>query len=242
MCHRKQRLESHTSESESEFLEYLDDRVPDSVLEGQDVPEKEPDDRKQDKKNEKTKKAKKPSTPDLVKDKNDKNSNSNKRGREDSSPTKEPASPPKKMGRAPKLTTKTPAVPTLPTFRTTRSLNAVKYVNRSTRKQIPKDIHKTNRVCIDCKTTEMEECLLCGKEQHISDMGVEMKIQADYEWLWVCLECLDIATDDSAMINVRELVDKEKKKKETETYTCNICTCIINSDLQGSIQCTQCSD
>ena len=44
------------------------------------------------------------------------------------------------------------------------------------------------------------------------------------------------------MKNVRELVDKEKKKKETETYTCNICTCIINSNLQGSIQCTQCSD
>ena len=199
---RKERLESHVSESEfeplDEFFVYLDS-VPDSVLEGQDVPEKEPDDGKQGKKNEKTKKTGKPSTPGLVKDKNDKNNNPNKRGRVDSSPTKEPAlplSPPKKRGRGriPKLTTKIPAVPTLPTFRTTRNLNAVKYVNRSTRKQIPKDIHKRNRVCIDCKTTEMEECLLCGKEQHICDMGVEMKIQADYEWLWVCLECLDIAT------------------------------------------------
>ena len=143
---RKDRLESHVSESDfeplGEVLVNLDVSMPDIVLEGQEVPEKEPDDGKQDKKNEKTKKAKKPSIPDLVKDKNDKNSNPNKRGREDSSPTKEPASPPKKRGRAPKLTTKTPAVPTLPTFRTTRSLNAVKYVNRSTRKQIPKDIQK----------------------------------------------------------------------------------------------------
>ena len=94
-------------------------------------------------------------------------------------------------------------MPTLPTFRTTRSLNAVKYVNRSTRKSIPKDLQKKNSVCIDCKTYELEECLLCGKEQHICDKGVEMKIQADYVWLWVCLECLDIATDDSAMKNVR---------------------------------------
>ena len=59
MCHRKQRLESHTSESESEFLEYLDNRVPDSVLEGRDAPEEEPDDEKQNKKNEKTKEKRK---------------------------------------------------------------------------------------------------------------------------------------------------------------------------------------
>ena len=85
MSTRKERIESHVSESEfellGEFFEYLDDRVPDSVLEGQDVPEKEPDDGKQDKKNEKTKNTRKPFTPGLVKDKNDKNSNPNKRGR-----------------------------------------------------------------------------------------------------------------------------------------------------------------
>ena len=58
---RKDRLESHVSESDfeplGEVLVNLDDSVPDSVLEGQEVPEKEPDDGKQDKKNEKTKKG-----------------------------------------------------------------------------------------------------------------------------------------------------------------------------------------
>ena len=75
MCYRKVRLESHVSESDFEplgdVLVNLDGSVPDNVLEGQEVPEKEPDDGKQDKKNEKTKKAKKTSTPDLVEDKND---------------------------------------------------------------------------------------------------------------------------------------------------------------------------
>ena len=194
MGHRKQRIESHSNDSESEFLDYLDNEVPDSVPEGREVPEEEPDYEKQNKKNEKTKK---------------------KRGREeDSSPTKEPDSPPpKKRGRASKLTTKNPAVPTLPIFRTTRIRNAVKYVNRSSRKQLPK-----NKVsCIDCKHYELEECLLCGKDQHICDNGVVMKIQADYEWLWVCLECLVITADDSAMKNIRETVDTEKKKMEKET-------------------------
>ena len=53
MSNRKKGIESHVSESEfeplDEFFVYLDS-VPDSVLEGQDVPEKEPDDRKQGKK------------------------------------------------------------------------------------------------------------------------------------------------------------------------------------------------
>ena len=90
---RKERIESHVSESEfeplDEFLVYLDNSVPDSMLEGQDVPEKEPDDGKQGEENKKTKK-------------NDKNNNPNKRGRVESSPTKElalPLSPPKKRGR-----------------------------------------------------------------------------------------------------------------------------------------------
>ena len=53
MGSRKERLESHVSESEfeplDEFFVYLDS-VPDSVFEGHDVPEKEPDDGKQGKK------------------------------------------------------------------------------------------------------------------------------------------------------------------------------------------------
>ena len=44
------RLESDSSDSESEFLEYLDNKVPDSVPEGQEVPEEEPDYEKQNKK------------------------------------------------------------------------------------------------------------------------------------------------------------------------------------------------
>lgn len=249
-------MEDHNSKGTPDIPE----KVVSPPEEGQDIPENKSDDRKEGEENEKTERNGKSSTLSQVKDKskegkndnendNDKNKNPNKRGRGVSSPNKEPSlqpepSPPRKRGRGrkPKLPTKNPTVPTLPTFRTTRNLNAIKYVNRVTRKQIPNDIHKRNRVCIDCKKTEVEECLLCGKEQHICDMGVDMKIQADYEWLWVCLDCLDIATDDIAMKNVRELVDKEKKKKQTKTYTCNICTCVINSNLQGSIQCTQCSD
>ena len=80
--------------------------------EGQDVPEREPDDRKEGEENDKTRKTGKPSTPGLDKDKseedkkeneNDKNKNPNKRGRVESS-TKEPAlppSPPRGRGRKP---------------------------------------------------------------------------------------------------------------------------------------------
>ena len=187
----------------------------------QKVPEKELE-KEEDEENEKTVKT----TPGLdndekKEDKNedmsDKNNKPTKKGKRLRSPNKGPSiqpSPVRKRRRKPKLPTKILVAPALPTFRTSRNLKAVRYVNRVTRKQIPSDIHKRNRVCIDCKNTEVEECLMCGKEEHICDMGVEMKIQADYVWLWVCLDCLDIATDDIAMKNVRELVDKEKRKKK----------------------------
>ena len=175
------------------------------------VPEKKLDNTKKDEEKEKTGKT----TPGLDNDKRKEGKNKDeydkinkpiKKGKRERSPNKEPTLQPsplrkRKRGRKPKLSMKSPVVPALPTFRTTRNLNAVKYVNRVTRKQIPNDIHKRNRVCIDCKNTEVEECLLCGKEQHVCDMGVEMKIQADYVWLWVCLDCLDIATNDIAMQN-----------------------------------------
>ena len=239
MGHEKQRSESHSNDSEAEFLNYLDNEVPDSVPEGREVPEEEePDYEKQNRKNEKTKKKRgreDSSTKEHVSEKNEK---TKKKGGEDSSPTKNPdLPPPTKRGRPSKPTINKTTVPTLPIFKTTRIRNTGKYVNRSSRKQLPK-----NKVsCIDCKTYDLEECLLCGKEQHICDGGVVMKIQADYEWLWVCLECVVITADDNAMKNIRETVDKEKKKLEEETgiYTCNLCACKILN--QRAIKCNQCS-
>ena len=204
MGRRKQSSESHSNDSEAEFLDYLDKEVPDSVSEGQEVSEEEeseeeePDYEKQNRKNEKNTKKRGREDSSTKEPNSEKSEKTKKKGGDDNSPTKEPdAPPPKKRGRQSKPTTKKPAAPTLPIFKTTRIR---KYMNRSSRKQLPNN----KLTCIDCRAYELEECLLCGKEQHICDKGVVMKYQADYEWLWVCLECLVITADDSAMKNVRD--------------------------------------
>ena len=90
---------------------------------------------------------------------------------------------------------------------------------------------------------EVEECWMCGKEEHVCEMALP-KTQVDYEWLWVGMECHDIITDNVSLITLREAVKNEKEKrrnKEPITYSCNACSRLVNKN-QRSIQCIQCED
>merc|ERR1712215_64557 len=90
-------------------------------------------------------------------------------------------------------------------YRTTHLLHADKHINHSTRK-------KKNRICIDCKDTVVEECWMCGRKEHICEKALP-KVQVDYEWLWVCMECYDIITDSVSLVSLREAVKNEKEKR-----------------------------
>merc|ERR1712121_135078 len=109
-----------------------------------------------------------------------------------------------------------------------------KHINHITNK-------KKNKMCIDCKKMEVEGCWFCGKEEHVCEMALP-KIQVDYEWLWVCMECHDIVTDNASLITLWEAVKNEKEKrknKETETYPCGACPRLVCKN-QRSIECIQC--
>merc|ERR1712215_377376 len=63
-------------------------------------------------------------------------------------------------------------------YQTTRRINIGKHINHITKK-------KKNKICIDCKKMDVEECWMCGKEEHVCEMALP-KTQVDYEWLWDC--------------------------------------------------------
>ena len=74
---------------------------------------------------------------------------------------------------------------------------------------------KKGKICIDCKLMEVEECWMCGRETHVCEKALP-KIQVDYEWLWVCMECYNIITDSVSLVTLREAVinEKERRKKK----------------------------
>merc|ERR1711888_148992 len=55
------------------------------------------------------------------------------------------------------------------TYRTTRHIHVGKHINHGTKK-------KKNKICIDCKDTVVEECWMCGREEHICENAFEMKV------------------------------------------------------------------
>ena len=118
-------------------------------------------------------------------------------------------------------------------YQTTRRINIGKHINHITKK-------KKNKICIDCKKMEVEECWMCGKEEHVCEMALP-KTQVDYEWLWVCLECHEIVTDSVALINLREAVKDEKEKRKTKepTYPCKVCSHLIYKN-RRAIKCVEC--
>merc|ERR1712121_100138 len=95
-----------------------------------------------------------------------------------------------------------------PKYQTTRRVHVGKHINHITNK-------KKNKICINCKKMEVEECWLCGKEEHVCEMAL-LRTQVDYEWLWVCRECHDIVTDNALLITLRETVKNEKEKRKTK--------------------------
>merc|ERR1712121_393279 len=119
-------------------------------------------------------------------------------------------------------------------YQSTRRVHVGKHINHITNK-------KKNKICIYCKKMEVEECWLCGKEEHVCEMALP-KTQVDYEWLWVCMECHDIVTENASLITLRETIKNEKEKrknKETETYPCNAGPRLVCKN-QRSIECIQC--
>merc|ERR1712215_430405 len=118
-------------------------------------------------------------------------------------------------------------------YQTTRRINIGKHISHITKK-------KKNKICIDCKKMEVEECWLCGKEEHACEMALP-NTQVDYEWLWVCLECHEIVTDSVALINLREAVknEKEKRKIKEPTFPCKECSHIIYKN-RRAIKCVEC--
>ena len=56
-------------------------------------------------------------------------------------------------------------------YQTTRRVHVGKHINHITNK-------KKNKICIDCKKMEVEECWLCGKEEHVCEMALP-KTQVD---------------------------------------------------------------
>merc|ERR1711972_1183916 len=80
----------------------------------------------------------------------------------------------------------------------TGSIHVSKHINHITNK-------KKNKMCIDCKKMEVEGYWFCGKEEHVCEMALP-KTQVDYEWLWVCLECHEIVTDNVSLISLRDAV------------------------------------
>ena len=115
-------------------------------------------------------------------------------------------SPAKKRGRKLKSTVKqpNPSKHLPPRYRTTRHIHAGKHINHSTRK-------KKNKICIDCKDTVVELCWMCGREEHVCEKAFEIKVQVDYDWLWVCSECYVTITDSELLVNIRETLKKRKK-------------------------------
>ena len=120
-------------------------------------------------------------------------------------------------------------------YQTTRRINIGKHINHITKK-------KKNKICIDCKKMEVEECWMCGKEEHVCEMALP-KTQVDYEWLWVCLECHEIVTDSVSLITLRDAVknEKEKRKNKEPTYPCanNACPRLIYKN-HRAIKCIHC--
>ena len=47
-----------------------------------------------------------------------------------------------------------------PKYQTTRHIHVGKHINHVTKK-------KKNKICIDCKKMDAEECWMCGKEEHV---------------------------------------------------------------------------
>merc|ERR1712121_588560 len=116
-------------------------------------------------------------------DKNSKKKTASRKSKRIRSPNKE-LFPQKQRAEKKAKTTRNQNEHLPPKYQTTRLVHVGKHINHITNK-------KKNKICIDCKKMEVEECWLCGKEEHVCEMALP-KTQVDYEWLWVCMECHDI--------------------------------------------------
>ena len=111
--------------------------------------------------------------------------------------------------------------------------------------------YKKARKCKDCLGEDEDQCILCGKIEHLceSEFEINKESKRRYVWIWICKECSEIMEDEKVMEEMKEVVKREKERKQNfkdaetrdKIYCCSLCEEVINKR-QISVECICCKE